>query len=73
MQGRTLFKIVKPLALIISLIFKIIPSFILFFIWDLLSIFDNKSTVIKSQIPMVLLMISYTILGLWLLSVPSIG
>ena len=38
-----------------------------------LSIFDNKSTVIKSQIPMVLLMISYTILGLWLLSVPSIG
>ena len=45
MQGRTLFKVVKPLALIISLIFKIIPSFILFFIWDLLSIFDNKAAV----------------------------
>jgi len=45
MQGRTLFKIVKPLALIISLIFKIIPNFILFFIWDLLSIFDNKIAV----------------------------
>ena len=38
-----------------------------------LLIFDNKSTVIKSQIPMVFLMICYTVLGLWLLSVPSIG
>ena len=45
MQGRTLFKIVKPLVLIISLIFKIIPNFILFFIWDLLSVFDNKIAV----------------------------
>ena len=45
MQGRKLFKIVKPLALIISLIFKIIPNFKLFVIWDLLSIFDNKMAV----------------------------
>ena len=45
MQGRTLFKIVKPLALVLSFLFKIIPNFILFFIWDLLSIFDNKVAV----------------------------
>ncbi len=45
MQGRTLFRIVKPLALVLSFLFKIIPNFILFFIWDLLSIIDNKVAV----------------------------
>ena len=45
MQGRTLFKIVKPVTLIISFSFKIIPTFILFVVWDLLSIFDNKVAV----------------------------
>ena len=45
MKGRTLFKIVKPLALMISFLFKITPYFILLFIWDLLSIFDNKVAV----------------------------
>ena len=45
MQGRILFKIVKPIALVVSFLFKIIPNFILLFIWDLLSIFDNKVAV----------------------------
>lgn len=45
MEGRKLFKIVKPIANFMALIFKIIPVSILFILWDINSVFENKVAV----------------------------
>ena len=42
MKGRNLFRYIKYIAYLISLIMRIIPNFILYFIWDISSIFENK-------------------------------
>ena len=38
-----------------------------------LRVFDSHKRAIKSQYPIMLLMVTYTVVGLWLLSIPSIG
>ena len=38
-----------------------------------LRVLGNHKTVIKSQYPIVILMVIYTVVGLWLLSTPSLG
>lgn len=37
-----------------------------------LSVFDNASTARRSQIPMLILMVGYTVLGLWILAQPPV-
>ena len=42
MNGRVFFNYIKYIAYIASSIMSVIPNFILFFVWDVASIFENK-------------------------------
>ena len=46
MNGRTLFQKIKYVAYFLSFIFRFVPNFVMFFIWDFVSIFENKAAVL---------------------------